>query len=107
MADSTSTPNVRDARWSPYLASEQCELTHEIFDVGGGRYARVFIGMAKGWVAPKGTIPDAEHIYENIDVIREQDGYTVPRQHRRRDQGRHRGAAEPAVAPASRTQLRG
>ena len=61
-----------------YLSSEQCELTHEIFDVGGGRYARIFIGMAKGWVAPKGTIPDAEHIYENIDVIREQDGYTVP-----------------------------
>jgi NAD(P)-dependent dehydrogenase (short-subunit alcohol dehydrogenase family) len=61
-----------------YLSSEQCELTHEIFDVGGGRYARVFIGMAKGWVAPKGTIPDAEHIYENIDVIRDQEGYTVP-----------------------------
>jgi len=61
-----------------YLSSEQCELSHEIFDVGGGRYARIFVGMAKGWVAPKGTIPDAEHIYENIDVIRDQEGYTIP-----------------------------
>jgi hypothetical protein len=32
-----------------YLCSEKCELTHEIFDVGGGRYARIFVGMAKGW----------------------------------------------------------
>jgi NAD(P)-dependent dehydrogenase (short-subunit alcohol dehydrogenase family) len=61
-----------------YLCSEKCELTHEIFDVGGGRYARIFIGMAKGWVAPKGNIPKAEDIFDQIDVIRDQDGYTIP-----------------------------
>ncbi|MGE4653362.1 MAG: SDR family oxidoreductase, partial [Myxococcota bacterium] len=32
-----------------YLCSEKCELTHEIFDVGGGRYARIFVGMSEGW----------------------------------------------------------
>ncbi|MDH3520749.1 MAG: SDR family oxidoreductase, partial [Myxococcales bacterium] len=26
-----------------FLCSEQCALTHEIFDVGGGRYARIFV----------------------------------------------------------------
>jgi NAD(P)-dependent dehydrogenase (short-subunit alcohol dehydrogenase family) len=61
-----------------YLCSERCELTHEIFDVGGGRYARIFVGMGKGWVAPKGKIPAAEDIFDHIDVIREQKGYTVP-----------------------------
>jgi len=61
-----------------YLCSEQCQLTHEIFDVGGGRYARVFVGMAKGWVAPKGSVPKAEDILDNIDVIRDLDGYTIP-----------------------------
>jgi NAD(P)-dependent dehydrogenase (short-subunit alcohol dehydrogenase family) len=61
-----------------YLCSDKCELTHEIFDVGGGRYARIFVGMAKGWVAPKGKKPTAETILEHIDVIRDRDGYTVP-----------------------------
>jgi NAD(P)-dependent dehydrogenase (short-subunit alcohol dehydrogenase family) len=61
-----------------YLCSDKCELTHEIFDVGGGRYARIFVGMAKGWIAPKGKKPTAEAILEHIDVIRDRDGYTVP-----------------------------
>jgi len=61
-----------------YLSSERCELTHEIFDVGGGRYARVFVAMGKGWVAPKGKFPSAEDILDHIDVIRDQNGYTVP-----------------------------
>jgi NAD(P)-dependent dehydrogenase (short-subunit alcohol dehydrogenase family) len=61
-----------------YLSSEKCELTHEIFDVGGGRYARVFVGMAPGWVAPKGTIPSPDDIFDNIDRIRDQEGYSVP-----------------------------
>jgi NAD(P)-dependent dehydrogenase (short-subunit alcohol dehydrogenase family) len=61
-----------------YLSSERCELTHEIFDVGGGRYARIFVGMAKGWVAPKGRQPSAEDILDHIDVIRNTDGYTIP-----------------------------
>jgi NAD(P)-dependent dehydrogenase (short-subunit alcohol dehydrogenase family) len=61
-----------------YLVSERCELTHEIFDVGGGRYARIFVGMAKGWTAPKGGVPSAEDILDHIDVIRDQQGYIVP-----------------------------
>ena len=39
---------------SVYLVSESCELTHEIFDVGGGRYARIFIGMNEGWIKGPG-----------------------------------------------------
>jgi hypothetical protein len=61
-----------------YLVSERCELTHEIFDVGAGRYARIFVGMCKGWTAPKGGIPKAEDILDHIDVIRDQKGYFVP-----------------------------
>jgi len=61
-----------------YLVSDKCELTHEIFDVGGSRYARVFIGMCKGWVSPGGKVPKAEDIFDNIDLIRDQEGYSVP-----------------------------
>ena len=61
-----------------YLVSENCELTHEIFDVGGGRYARIFIGLAQGWTAPKGTAPSVEAIADNIDAIRDTEGYSIP-----------------------------
>ena len=61
-----------------YLASEQCELTHEIFDVGGGRYARIFVGLAPGWTAPKGGAPSIEQIRDNMDAIRSPEGYTIP-----------------------------
>ena len=61
-----------------YLCSEQCELTHEIFDVGAGRYARIFVGMGKGWLAPKGVHPTPEMIAANLGTIRETEGYTIP-----------------------------
>jgi NAD(P)-dependent dehydrogenase (short-subunit alcohol dehydrogenase family) len=61
-----------------YLCSEQCELTHEIFDVGAGRYARIFVGMGKGWLAPKGVHPTPEMIAANLGAIRETEGYTIP-----------------------------
>jgi NAD(P)-dependent dehydrogenase (short-subunit alcohol dehydrogenase family) len=61
-----------------YLCSEDCELTHEIFDVGGGRYARIFIGMGPGWVAPDHRAPSAEDIRDNLGAIRKTDGYIIP-----------------------------
>jgi NAD(P)-dependent dehydrogenase (short-subunit alcohol dehydrogenase family) len=61
-----------------YLVSEQCQLTHEIFDVGGGRYARIFVGMAKGWTAKKGQIPSPEEIAANLPAIRNTEGYSIP-----------------------------
>jgi NAD(P)-dependent dehydrogenase (short-subunit alcohol dehydrogenase family) len=61
-----------------YLVSEECQLTHEIFDVGAGRYARIFVGMAPGWIAPKGGIPSIEDIRANIEKIRSPEGYTIP-----------------------------
>jgi len=61
-----------------YLCSEECQHTHEIFDCGGGRYARIFIGLAPGWTSPKGEIASAEDIRDNISTIRDPDGYVIP-----------------------------
>jgi NAD(P)-dependent dehydrogenase (short-subunit alcohol dehydrogenase family) len=61
-----------------YLASEACQQTHEIYSVGGGRFARVFIGLAPGYFAGKGAEVSAEEIQANIDQIRNPEGYTVP-----------------------------
>ena len=61
-----------------YLVSEQCQLSHEIFDVGGGRYARVFVALGRGWTAKKGQVPSPEEIAANLDSIRSTEGYTIP-----------------------------
>jgi NAD(P)-dependent dehydrogenase (short-subunit alcohol dehydrogenase family) len=63
---------------SVYLVSESCQLTHEIFDVGGGRYARVFIGLTPGWVKGPGQPATVEEIAANIDKIRDPNDYTIP-----------------------------
>ncbi len=61
-----------------YLASEECTLTHELLSAGGGRYARAFVGLTPGWFAGKGARPTAEEIRDQIGVIRDEQGYTVP-----------------------------
>ena len=61
-----------------YLCSESCDLTHEIFDVGGGRYARIFVGLGPGWTAPKGQVPSVEDVRDNLDAIRNTDGFVIP-----------------------------
>jgi NAD(P)-dependent dehydrogenase (short-subunit alcohol dehydrogenase family) len=61
-----------------YLASKECGLTHEVFSVGGGRIARVFIGLAPGWFAGKGVVPSPEDVRDHIEKIREPDGYIIP-----------------------------
>ncbi len=61
-----------------YLVSEECTLTHEIFSVGGGRVARVFVGLAKGWVKGAGETPTIEEVRDNISQIMDTEGFTIP-----------------------------
>jgi NAD(P)-dependent dehydrogenase (short-subunit alcohol dehydrogenase family) len=63
---------------SLFLVSEACELTHEIFSVGGGRFARAFIGLAPGWTAEKGAKPTLEDVRDHLGEIRNEEGYIVP-----------------------------
>ena len=51
-----------------YLASEQCEITHEIFSAGGGRFARIGISTDVGYF---NATAKAEDIFANIDQIRD------------------------------------
>ncbi|MEE8580424.1 MAG: SDR family oxidoreductase [Myxococcota bacterium] len=62
-----------------FLASESCDLTHEAFSVGGGRFARIFVGLAPGWVAGKGAKVSAEEVLAHLDEIRNEKGYIVPK----------------------------
>jgi len=63
---------------SVYLVSEAYEHTREIYDVGGGRYARIFIGMNEGWTKGAGEPATVEEIAANIDQIRDTSEYTIP-----------------------------
>ena len=62
-----------------YLSSEGCTLSHEVFSVGGGRIARVFVGLAQGWFDKEDGIPSPEEVRDNIDAISDTEGFTIPR----------------------------
>ena len=58
-----------------WLAHEDVPVTGEVYSVGGGRVARVFIGVTPGFTDPKLT---AESVRDNFEAIRNEDGYKVP-----------------------------
>lgn len=61
-----------------YLVSEECEYSHELFNVGAGRYSRIFIGSTPGWNAPQGSTPSVEDIRANLDTIYATDNFKIP-----------------------------
>jgi NAD(P)-dependent dehydrogenase (short-subunit alcohol dehydrogenase family) len=63
-----------------FLASEANPHTHEIYSVGGGRFARIFVGLCQGWMADggAGAIASAEDVQSNIEAIRDTEGYIIP-----------------------------
>jgi NAD(P)-dependent dehydrogenase (short-subunit alcohol dehydrogenase family) len=58
-----------------YLASEECPVTGEVYSVGGGRVARVFVGVTPGIADPELT---AESVRDRFEEIRNLEGYEVP-----------------------------
>jgi NAD(P)-dependent dehydrogenase (short-subunit alcohol dehydrogenase family) len=58
-----------------YLAHESCDVSGEVYSVGGGRVARVFIGVTPGFVKADLT---PEDVAANWTQIRAEDGYEVP-----------------------------
>jgi len=61
-----------------YLASESCPITHELFSVGAGRYARVFVGLCPGWSDLGAEHIRAEEVAAHIDEIRDPDDFLIP-----------------------------
>jgi hypothetical protein len=61
-----------------YLASSACTVNGEAFSSGAGRYARVFVGVTEGWLAPGGTIATAEDIASHLDQIEDRSEFLVP-----------------------------
>jgi NAD(P)-dependent dehydrogenase (short-subunit alcohol dehydrogenase family) len=60
-----------------YLCSEANEESHAVYSVGGGRYARIFTGLAPGWMQLEGTAT-AEDIQANFAQIHEPGDFIIP-----------------------------
>ncbi len=59
-----------------YLAHEDCPVTGEVYSVGGGRVARVFIGVTPGYTNKESLTP--EDVRDHFDDIRDETDYSVP-----------------------------
>lgn len=61
-----------------YLASRHCDFTSEIISAGGGRFARVFLGLAPGWYGGSDPV-SPEDLEAHLPEIFDPAGYTIPR----------------------------
>jgi NAD(P)-dependent dehydrogenase (short-subunit alcohol dehydrogenase family) len=67
-----------------FLCSEECDLTGELWSVGGGSVSRVFVGLTPGLYkdpATEGPLT-VEDVAVGIEVIRDRVGYIVPASNR-------------------------
>jgi NAD(P)-dependent dehydrogenase (short-subunit alcohol dehydrogenase family) len=58
-----------------YLASEDCQVTGEVYSVGAGRVSRIFIAEAPGYFKKDLTVED---VRDNWDTIRAEADYAIP-----------------------------
>jgi hypothetical protein len=61
-----------------YLASRDCTLNKHYYSAAAGRFARVFVGLAEGWLADRDATLAAEDIASHLDEISATDDFTIP-----------------------------
>lgn len=61
-----------------YLASRACEFSHQNYSACGGRFARVFVGLAEGWLAAPDSDPTADDIAAHLSEVSATEPFTVP-----------------------------
>jgi NAD(P)-dependent dehydrogenase (short-subunit alcohol dehydrogenase family) len=58
-----------------WLAHEDCPVSGEVYSCGGGRVARIFIGVVPGYANKDLTVED---VRDNFEQIRSEEGYVIP-----------------------------
>ena len=61
-----------------YLVSESCQCSHDIFNVGAGRYARIFLGSTPGWTVSEDAVPSAEAVRDNLGKVLSVADFKIP-----------------------------
>jgi NAD(P)-dependent dehydrogenase (short-subunit alcohol dehydrogenase family) len=61
-----------------FLASRNCDFTHRCYSACAGRYSRVFIGQARGWIGGGEGNPSADDIAAHLDEISATEPFTIP-----------------------------
>jgi NAD(P)-dependent dehydrogenase (short-subunit alcohol dehydrogenase family) len=61
-----------------FLASTRCELSHHLISSVAGRFARVFLGLGRGWLAERDAVIRAEDIEAHLAEITGTDGLVIP-----------------------------
>jgi NAD(P)-dependent dehydrogenase (short-subunit alcohol dehydrogenase family) len=61
-----------------FLASRACEFSHHNYSACAGRFARVFVGLADGWLAEPGSNPTADDVAAHLAEMSATEPITVP-----------------------------
>jgi len=61
-----------------FLASRACEFSHHNYSACAGRFARVFVGLAEGWLAEPGSQPSAEDVAAHLEEVSATEPFSVP-----------------------------
>jgi NAD(P)-dependent dehydrogenase (short-subunit alcohol dehydrogenase family) len=61
-----------------YLAHESCPVSGEVYVAGGGRFARLFVGVTPGYLHPGLTGSTVDDVAANWAAINDETGYYVP-----------------------------
>jgi hypothetical protein len=65
------------APMAAFLAHERCPVSGEIYAAGAGRFARIFIAQAQGYVH-RDAKPTIEDVARNWTAINDEGDYFVP-----------------------------
>lgn len=61
-----------------YLASRDCGVSRQNFSACAGRFARVFVGLSKGWMAPPNSEPSVDDIASHLSEVSATELFTIP-----------------------------
>jgi NAD(P)-dependent dehydrogenase (short-subunit alcohol dehydrogenase family) len=61
-----------------YLAHESCQVSGEVYVAGGGRFARLFVGVTPGYLHPGLTGATVDDVAAHFAAISDETGYYVP-----------------------------
>ena len=61
-----------------FLASRECTWSHQYYSACAGRYARVFIGAAEGWVPDRSPAPTADDVLAHLGEVGSAEPFTIP-----------------------------